>query len=102
MRATVILIDGNQLADYIYDYGQEMQTTQTIELKKLDPDFWDAMKDAWAYKSLSLVLNTFKHLVFSNQNHPQLHPKTAKFMFINQKYVPLLLGEVSWGCLGEK
>tara|TARA_B100002049_G_scaffold83872_1_gene61895 strand:+ start:12604 stop:12744 length:141 start_codon:yes stop_codon:yes gene_type:complete len=46
VRATVILIDGNQLADYIYDYGQEMQTTQTIELKKLDTDFWDAMKDA--------------------------------------------------------
>ncbi len=46
VHATVILIDGNQLADYIYDYGLGMQTVQTIELKKLDTDFWDTMKDA--------------------------------------------------------
>ena len=45
-HATVILIDGNQLADYIYEYGLGMQTVQTIEIKKLDTDFWDAMKDA--------------------------------------------------------
>lgn len=43
--ATIILIDGDQLADYIYEYGLGMQTVQTIELKKLDTDFWDAMKD---------------------------------------------------------
>ncbi len=43
--ATIILIDGDQLAEYMYEYGLGMQVVQTIELKKLDTDFWDAMKD---------------------------------------------------------
>lgn len=43
--ATIILIDGDQLADYMYDYGLGMQIEQTVELKKLDTDFWDAMTD---------------------------------------------------------
>lgn len=43
--ATIILIDGDQLAEYMYEFGLGMQVVQTIELKKLDTDFWDAMKD---------------------------------------------------------
>lgn len=42
---TIVLIDGKQLAEYIYDYGLGMQVEQTIEIKKLDADFWDSMKD---------------------------------------------------------
>ena len=42
---TIVLIDGNKLAEYIYDYGLGMQVEQTIEIKKLDSDFWDTMKD---------------------------------------------------------
>ena len=43
---TLVLIDGKQLAEYIYDFGLGMQVEQTIEIKKLDADFWDSMKDA--------------------------------------------------------
>jgi restriction system protein len=43
--ATIILIDGKQLAKYIYDYSLGMQTEQIIEIKKLDSDFWDSMED---------------------------------------------------------
>lgn len=42
---TIVLIDGQQLADYIYDYELGMQVEQTIKIKKLDSDFWDAMQD---------------------------------------------------------
>lgn len=42
---TLVLIDGMQLAEYIYDYGLGMQVEQTIEIKKLDSDFWDSMED---------------------------------------------------------
>lgn len=42
---TVVLIDGNKLAEYIYEYGLGMQVEQTIEIKKLDSDFWDSMDD---------------------------------------------------------
>lgn len=42
---TVVLIDGRQLAEYMYNYGLGMQIEQTIEIKKLDADFWDAMQD---------------------------------------------------------
>ncbi len=42
---TLILIDGEQLAEYIYDYSLGMQTEQIIEIKKLDSDFWDSMED---------------------------------------------------------
>ncbi|MFC3336521.1 restriction endonuclease [Flavobacterium palustre] len=42
---TIVLIDGKELAEYIYDYGLGMQIEQTIEIKKLDADFWDSMKD---------------------------------------------------------
>ncbi|MDB9882003.1 restriction endonuclease [Bacteroidia bacterium] len=43
---TLVLIDGKQLAEYIYDFGLGMQIEQTIEIKKLDADFWDSIKDA--------------------------------------------------------
>jgi restriction system protein len=42
---TVVLIDGEQLAEYIYDFGLGMQVEQTIKIKKLDSDFWDSMLD---------------------------------------------------------
>lgn len=42
---TLVLIDGRKLAEYIYDYGLGMQVEQTIEIKKLDSDFWDGMRD---------------------------------------------------------
>lgn len=43
--SAIVLIDGKQLANYIYDYGLGMQIEQTIELKKLDSDFWDELED---------------------------------------------------------
>lgn len=42
---TLILIDGQQLAEYIYDYGVGLQVEQTIEIKKLDSEFWDSMEN---------------------------------------------------------
>ena len=42
----LILIDGEQLAKYIYDFGVGMQVEQTIEIKKMDGDYWDTMQDA--------------------------------------------------------
>lgn len=42
---TIVLIDGKQLAEHIYNFGLGMQVEQTIEIKKLDADFWDSMKD---------------------------------------------------------
>lgn len=42
---TIVLINGEQLAEYIYDYGLGMQTEKFIEIKKLDSDFWDSMQD---------------------------------------------------------
>lgn len=44
-NTTVVLIDGKDLAAYIYDYGLGMQVEQTIEIKKMDSDFWDSMAD---------------------------------------------------------
>lgn len=43
---TLVLIDGNKLAEYIYEYSLGMQTEQTIEIKKLDSDFWDSIDNA--------------------------------------------------------
>jgi restriction system protein len=44
-NTTVVLIDGKSLASHIYDYGLGMQVEQTIEIKKMDSDFWDSMTD---------------------------------------------------------
>jgi restriction system protein len=43
---TLVLIDGEKLANYIYEYNLGMQVEYTIEIKKLDSDFWDSMEDA--------------------------------------------------------
>ncbi|PCI22752.1 MAG: hypothetical protein COB67_13250 [SAR324 cluster bacterium] len=45
-NTTLVLIDGLQLAKYIYDYSLGMQTEQVIEIKKMDSDFWDRMQDS--------------------------------------------------------
>lgn len=44
-QTTVVLIDGQQLARYIYDHGLGMQDEQTITIRKLDGDFWDQFPD---------------------------------------------------------
>ncbi len=42
---TVVLIDGVELGKHIYEYSLGMQVEQTIEIKKLDSDFWDSRED---------------------------------------------------------
>lgn len=42
---TIILIDGQQLATYIYDYGVGLQIDETIQIKKIDSEFWDSMEN---------------------------------------------------------
>ena len=42
---TIVLINGEQLAEYIYEYGLGMQTEQILNIKKLDNDFWESMVD---------------------------------------------------------
>ncbi len=41
----LILINGEELANHIYDYNLGMQTEQVITIKKLDSDFWEEMED---------------------------------------------------------
>jgi len=41
----IVLINGTKLAQYIYDFNLGMQTERTIDIKKLDSDFWDLMQD---------------------------------------------------------
>ena len=41
----IVLINGKQLAGYIFEYNLGMQTEKVIEIKKLDGDFWDEMQD---------------------------------------------------------
>lgn len=41
----IVLINGEKLAEYIYNYNVGMQTERMIEIKKLDSDFWDNMID---------------------------------------------------------
>lgn len=43
--AKIVLINGEKLSEYIYDYNLGLQTEKTIEIKKLDNDFWDLMED---------------------------------------------------------
>lgn len=42
-NTNLVLIDGLQLAKYIYDYGLGMQVSRVVEIKELDSDFWDDM-----------------------------------------------------------
>src|SRR5690625_725964 len=41
----LVLMDGEQLAKHLYDYGLGVQIEQTIEIKQLDGDFWDEMEN---------------------------------------------------------
>ena len=41
----VVLMNGQQLANYIYDYNLGMDSVKTITIKKLDTDFWDLFTD---------------------------------------------------------
>ena len=41
----LILIDGQKLVAYLYEYGVGVQVEQTIQIKKLDSEFWDLMEN---------------------------------------------------------
>lgn len=41
----IILINGRQLTDYIWDFGLGMQTESVLKVMKMDNDFWEAMED---------------------------------------------------------
>lgn len=41
----IILMNGNQLAEYIYDYGLGLQTEKIFKVMKMDMDYWDSMDD---------------------------------------------------------
>ncbi len=38
---TIILINGEELAEYVYDSDLGMQTEEVLTIKKIDRDFWD-------------------------------------------------------------
>ncbi len=40
---TIILINGQQLTEYIYDYGLGLQNEKVLKVMKMDMDYWDAM-----------------------------------------------------------
>ncbi len=42
---TIILINGQQLTEFIYDYGLGLQTEKVLKVMKMDNDYWDAMDD---------------------------------------------------------
>jgi len=42
---TLILIDGQKLAEYLYEYGVGVQIEHTVQIKKLDSEFWDSMEN---------------------------------------------------------
>ena len=41
----IILINGNQLTEYIYDYGLGLQAEKVLKVMKMDMDYWDSMND---------------------------------------------------------
>lgn len=43
---TIILINGQQLTEYIYDYGLGLQNEKILKVMKIDMDYWDAMDNA--------------------------------------------------------
>ena len=43
---TIILINGQQLVEYIYDYGLGLQTEKVLKIMKMDMDYWDNMDNA--------------------------------------------------------
>lgn len=42
----LLLMDGEELANHIYDYGLGMSVDRVIEIKKLDSDYWDEKENA--------------------------------------------------------
>ena len=44
-NSKIVLINGEQLAAYIYKFNVGMQIEKVLEIKKLDSDFWDMMED---------------------------------------------------------
>ena len=42
---TIILINGHQLTEYIYDFGLGLQTEKLFKVMKMDMDYWDSMDD---------------------------------------------------------
>lgn len=42
---TIILINGHQLTEYIYDFGLGLQTEMTFKVMKMDSDYWDSMEE---------------------------------------------------------
>ena len=42
---TIILINGTQLTEYMYECGLGLQEERVFKVMKLDRDFWDAMDD---------------------------------------------------------
>lgn len=42
---TIILINGQELAEYMYEYGVGLQTSRVLKIRKLDMDFWDEMEN---------------------------------------------------------
>lgn len=43
---TIILINGQQLTNYIYDCGLGLQTEKVLKVMKMDMDYWDPMDNA--------------------------------------------------------
>ena len=43
---TIILINGQQLTEYMYDCGLGLQTEKVLKVMKMDMDYWDAMDNA--------------------------------------------------------
>lgn len=44
-NTTLILIDGQKLAEYLYEYGVGVQVEHTVQIKNLDSEFWDSMEN---------------------------------------------------------
>lgn len=42
---TIILINGHQLTEYIYDFGLGLQTEKIFKVMKMDMDYWDSLYD---------------------------------------------------------
>lgn len=42
---TIILINGHQLTEYIYDFGLGLQTKKIFKVMKMDMDYWDSLDD---------------------------------------------------------
>jgi restriction system protein len=41
----IVLINGEKLSEYIFDFNLGMQTEKVIEIKKLDSDYWDYLEN---------------------------------------------------------